>query len=76
MLSLVDCVGAFGCLLPVKFPLFLAPCSTLFGIELAVVVDVDLIKALAIELVTLLGRHRRQLVEIGLTPFEVPPLGR
>ena len=55
MLSLVDRAGAFGCLLPVKFPLCLAPRSTFFGIELTIVIDVDLIKALAVELVTRLG---------------------
>src|SRR5258708_11495590 len=76
MLLLVGGAGAFGCLLPVRLALLLAPRSPLLGIELAVVIDVDLIEALAVELVTLLGRHRRQLVVIGLTSFESPPLGR
>src|SRR5438045_4959690 len=70
LMLLVDGRGAFCGLRPVKLPLFLTSCGTLFGIEFAVVIGVDLIEALAIELVAFLGRHRGQLIIIRLAPFE------
>src|SRR5215469_8457601 len=63
-------------LLPIVFPLFLAPSRPLLGIELAVVIGVDLVEAIVIELVELLGGHCRQPVVIGLAPLEARLLGR
>src|SRR5271156_2658722 len=67
---LVGRAGAFGRLLAIDFPLLLAPCGPFLRIELAVVVAVDLVEPLAIELVALLGRHRRQPIVIGLTALD------
>src|SRR5271169_4533732 len=67
---LVGRAGAFGRLLAIDFPLLLAPCGPFLRIELAVVVAVDQVEPLAIELVALLGRHRRQPVVIGLAALD------
>jgi hypothetical protein len=42
-------------LLSIVFPLLLAPGSTFLEVKLAVVIGVDLVEALAIELVTFRG---------------------
>src|SRR6516225_6362403 len=59
-------LGAGGSLLPINLALPLAPGGTLLQIELAVVIGVDLVEALAIEPVAFRFRHRRQLIVIGL----------
>ena len=50
---------AFGGLLPIILALFFAPSRTLLRVELAVVIGVDLVKALPIQPVSFFGRHRR-----------------
>src|SRR5438067_5887480 len=67
---LVGRAGTFGGLLTIVFPLLLAPRGPFLRIELAVVVAVDLVEPLAIELVALLGRHRRQPIVIGLATLD------
>src|SRR5271155_4638724 len=67
---LVGRPAAFGGLLAIEFPLLLAPRGPFLRIELAVVVAVDQVEPLAIELVALLGRHRRQPVVIGLAALD------
>src|SRR5580692_726985 len=67
---LVGRAGAIGGLLAIIFPLLLAPCGPFLRIELAVVVAVDLVEPLAIELVALLGRHRRHPIVIGLAALD------
>src|SRR5215472_8695086 len=76
LLPLAGGAGALGWLLPIVFPLFLAPSRPLLGIERAVVIGVDLVEAIVIELVELLGGHCRQPVVIGLAPLEGRLLGR
>jgi hypothetical protein len=58
--------GAFGRLLLIVFPLLLPPHRTLLRVELAVVIGVDFVEALAKVPVAFLGRHRCQPIIIGL----------
>src|SRR5271157_4070341 len=67
--------GAFGGLLPIILALLLAPGGALLCVELAVVIVVDLVKALPIQPVSFLGGHRRQLIVIGLAALEARLLG-
>src|SRR6516225_5099446 len=67
---LADRVSAVGRLFSIVFPLLLAPGSAFLRIELAVMIGIDLIEAFAIELVAFFGRHRRQLIVIGLAPLD------
>jgi hypothetical protein len=73
---LADDATAFRRLLPVVFPLLVAPSGTFLGIELAIVIGVDLVEALAVELIALLSRHRRNLIVIRLAPLNAGLLGR
>src|SRR5438270_1923749 len=72
---LVGRAGAFGGLLAIIFPLLLAPRRPFIRIELAVVIAVDLVEALAVELVAVLGRHRNQAIVIGLAALDARLFG-
>ena len=67
--------GAFGGLLSIILTLLVAPGRPLLRVELAVVIGVDLVEALPIQPVSFFCRHRRQLIVIGLAPFEARSLG-
>src|SRR5271167_1502603 len=67
--------GAFGGLLPIILALLLAPGGALLCVELAVVIGVDLVKALPIQPVSFLGGNRRQLIVIGLAALDARLLG-
>src|SRR5215471_2614147 len=67
---------AIRSLLPIVFSLLLAPRRALLCVERAVVIGIDRVETLAIEQVAFVGGHRRQLIVIGLAPFEARPLCR
>jgi hypothetical protein len=68
-------LGASGGLLPIILALLLAPGRTLLHVERAVVIGIDLVKALAIDRVAFRLRHRRQLIVISLAPLDARLFG-
>ena len=63
-------LSPFGGSLPIILALLLAPGGTLLCVKLAVVIGVDLIKALPIQPISFLDGHRCQLIVIGLAALE------
>src|SRR5438046_3164892 len=68
--QLVKALSAVSSWISIVVALRLAPRRPFLRIELAAVVAVDLVEPLAIELVALLCRHRRQPVVIGLAALD------
>ena len=66
---------ASGGLLAIILALLLTPGRTLLYVERAVVVGVDLVKALAINRVAFRFGHRSQLIVIGLAPLDAGLFG-
>jgi hypothetical protein len=65
------CFSAVGRHLAIVLALLLAPRRPFLGIDRAVVVRVDLVKAGAKDRIAFPGRHRRQPIVIGLAPLQI-----